>query len=105
MTPRRLLKTYARGARPEQPRTSSTKQSIRSASDGFRSVHDWWCTMDDEKQDNGLVLDYKRIGRNGNVRITARFPDGTTYTDKIDSADADDRAQFIKKLCTDHQGL
>src|SRR5437773_774234 len=55
--------------------------------------------------DNGLTLDYQSIGRRGKVRLTARLPDGTTHTDKIDVADANGRAQFLRGLCKGRKGI
>lgn len=61
--------------------------------------------MDAELKNDGMIIDYQRVGRTGKVRLTARFPDGKTYTDKIDSADAAERDRFIKVLCKDRPGI
>src|SRR5438309_1487957 len=52
-----------------------------------------------------MTLDYQAQGRNGNVRLTARFPDGGSYTNKIDVANAKDREKFIRAVVKDHKGL
>jgi hypothetical protein len=52
-----------------------------------------------------LTIDYERIGRNGKVRLTARLPDGATYTDKVDVTDADGRQRFVRGLRQGRKGL
>ena len=55
--------------------------------------------------EEGLQLDYQPMGRNGKVRLTARFLDGTSFTDRIDIADADGRTRFLKGLCKNRKGI
>src|SRR2546430_1377548 len=55
--------------------------------------------------DKALTIDYQAIGRNGNVRLTARFPDGSTHTDKIDAASADERERFLRALVKGRKGI
>jgi hypothetical protein len=45
--------------------------------------------------EQGLTIDWQPIGHSGKVRLTARFPDGTSFTDKVDVADATGRKRFI----------
>jgi hypothetical protein len=52
-----------------------------------------------------LDIDYQRIGHNGKARLTARLPDSTTYTDKVDVADARERERFIRGLCKGRKGI
>ncbi len=58
--------------------------------------------MGDESQ---LTIDYQPQGRGGKVRLTARLPDGTTFTDKVDVADATGRKRFLAGLCKDRKGI
>jgi hypothetical protein len=55
--------------------------------------------------ENGLTIEYQPSGRGGRVRLTARLPDGTAYTDKIDVADADGRRRFLTGLCKGRKGI
>lgn len=55
--------------------------------------------------DNGLALDYQPHGRNGHVRLTARFPDGGSHTDKIDIASAKERDKFLRAVTKGRKGL
>ncbi len=55
--------------------------------------------------DSELRIDYQSIGKTGKTRLTARFPDGSTYTDKVDVFDADDRRRFAGRLCEGRDGL
>ena len=48
---------------------------------------------------DAVTLDCQRIGRSGKARLTARLPDGTTYTDKFDLFDRKDRDRFAAGLC------
>lgn len=50
-------------------------------------------------------LEYQPIGKSGKVQITARFPDGSTFTDKVDVADATGRQRFLRGLLKDREGL
>jgi hypothetical protein len=52
-----------------------------------------------------VKIDYQPIGRTGKVRLTARLPDGTTHTDKVDVADATGRERFISGLCNGRNGI
>lgn len=61
--------------------------------------------MDAEPKEPVLKIDFECIGRKGKVRVTARLPDGTTHTDKVDIADADGRKRFLKGLCTGRKGI
>lgn len=56
-------------------------------------------------QDIGLILDYQPLGRNGQVRLTARFADGTSHTDKIDVATSKERERFIRAVVKGRKGL
>jgi hypothetical protein len=56
--------------------------------------------------ENGqLVIDYESIGNNGRARLTARLPDGTTFSDKVDVADARGRERFLRGLCKGREGV
>jgi hypothetical protein len=55
--------------------------------------------------DNGLTLDYQRIGSNGKVRLTARLDGSAIYTDKLDLADAAARQRFLRGLCKGRGGI
>jgi hypothetical protein len=55
--------------------------------------------------DKGLSIDYQPIGRNGRVRLTARFADGSTHTDKVDVAEANGRARFLRSVCKGRKGI
>src|SRR5262245_20596080 len=59
----------------------------------------------DMADDGGLTLDYQPIGRNGKVRLTARLPNGESFTDKIDAADANGRERFLRGLCKGRKGI
>jgi hypothetical protein len=52
-----------------------------------------------------MVIDYERIGNNGRARLTARLPDGTTFSDKVDVADARGRERFLRGLCKGRKGV
>jgi hypothetical protein len=52
-----------------------------------------------------MNIDYERLGRNGKVRLTARFPDGGNYTDRVDIVVASERERFLTDLCTRAPGV
>ena len=55
--------------------------------------------------DNGLTLDWKPIGKNGQACVTLRFPDGTSFTDKIDTAKESDRESFVRSATKGRKGI
>jgi hypothetical protein len=52
-----------------------------------------------------LEFNYESIGRGGKVRLSARLPDGSSFTDKIDVTDAQGRERFLCGLCKNRKGL
>lgn len=52
-----------------------------------------------------IEISFKPIGRQGKTNITVRFPDGSTYTDKLDVTSAGSRAQFMTRLGEGRGGL
>jgi hypothetical protein len=56
-------------------------------------------------QDKGLSLDWRPMGRNGKVALTARLPDGSSYTDKADLTDPDGRKELLGRLCKGRKGI
>jgi hypothetical protein len=55
--------------------------------------------------DNDVAIDWERLGQNGVVRLTARFPDGGNYTDQLDITLAAERERFLDGLCTGRPGI
>ncbi len=51
------------------------------------------------------IIDYKPIGTNGRVLLTATFADGTTHTDKVDLTSAPARGRLIESLCKERPEL
>ena len=52
-----------------------------------------------------LRLDCKPIGRSGKATLTAHFPDGTTFTDKIDLTRLSAREKFLDALCDGREAI
>ena len=46
-----------------------------------------------------------RKSRDGTLSVTAALPGGDSFTDKIDVADADARAKFVRSLCKGRKGI
>jgi hypothetical protein len=52
-----------------------------------------------------LSLEYQPIGHNGKVRVTVRLVDGSSFTDKLDVADARDRQRFSRAVRRGRPGI
>lgn len=52
-----------------------------------------------------LRIEYQPMGKTGKARLTARLPDGSSYTDKVDVADANARKRFLSGLCKGRKGI
>jgi hypothetical protein len=48
---------------------------------------------------DGITVDYRLVGSKGLVVLTARYPDGEPFTDKIDILDAKARKRFALHAC------
>jgi hypothetical protein len=54
--------------------------------------------------DDGIQFKVQRTGR-GKATATIQFPDGTSHTDKLDLADAGQRARFVAKAARGRKGI
>jgi hypothetical protein len=57
------------------------------------------------ENNNGLIFDYSPLGRMGKVSLTARLPDGASFTDKVEVIDAEERDRYLTRLCEDYRGI
>jgi hypothetical protein len=52
-----------------------------------------------------VEIEFERIGKSGKARLTARFSDGTSFTDKIDLGVVADRRRFTRCVCKGRKGI
>ncbi len=56
-------------------------------------------------EENGVEISYRPLGGHGKILITARFPDGTAFTDRLDVTSDLSRARFLQRLCEGRGGV
>ncbi len=52
-----------------------------------------------------VTIEFEPIGRKGKVQLIVRFPDGSTYSDKVDVTTARGRTRFIKAALKGRDGI
>lgn len=55
--------------------------------------------------DDAVAIEVERVGKAGRARLTVRFPDGSTFTDKLDVTVAAERDRFATRVCRGRKGI
>lgn len=58
-----------------------------------------------EVPSDDLCLEFEPIGRSGRIRLVAKFPSGTDFTDKFDVTNAREREACLERLAEGREGL
>ena len=61
--------------------------------------------MENTEATTALLLDCKRVGKNGTAVITAKFGEDTLAVEKVDLAKTAKRAEFVALLCKGRPGI